>query len=254
MQRILDIDLDFFVHGAAHWVAYDGDRLDADEFPPWPLDDAIAFLRRECGLTRRLPGLVVERHGELFDRWRDAIAAGHLAPPLSVTHVDAHADLGMGDAGYVHLMSELLFEPVEQRRFPKTGDSGMDDGNWVSFAVACGWVGELIYVFNTTDSRPEDILSYVMEGFDPSAAHIRLAAVNKRDINDLWMLDNKTKVVQHYEPRVPFRTVSFRDFRADRPFDVICLTRSAAFTPAASDALFDEIRDRFIDEVALSDV
>lgn len=254
MQRILDIDLDFFVHGAAHWVAYDGDRLDADEFPPWPLDDAIAFLRRECGLTRRLPGLVVERHGELFDRWRDAIAAGYLAPPLSVTHVDAHADLGMGDAGYVHLMSELLFEPVEQRRFPKTGESGMDDGNWVSFAVACGWVGELIYVFNTTDPRPEDILSYVMEGFDPSAAHIRLAAVNKRDINDLWMLDNKTKVVQHYEPRVPFRTVSFLNFRADRPFNVICLTRSAAFTPAASDALFDEIRDRFIDEGALSGV
>jgi len=45
MQRILDIDLDFFVNGAAHWVAYDGDRLEPKEFRPWPLEDAIAFLR-----------------------------------------------------------------------------------------------------------------------------------------------------------------------------------------------------------------
>ena len=57
MQRILDIDLDFFVNGAAHWVAYDGDRLDPKEFRPWPLEDAIAFLRKECGLflTGRRP-------------------------------------------------------------------------------------------------------------------------------------------------------------------------------------------------------
>jgi len=36
------------------------------------------------------------------------------------------------------------------------------------------------------------------------------------------------------------------------PFDVVCLARSPAYTPAESDALFDEIRDLFIDEAAVS--
>jgi hypothetical protein len=252
VQRILDIDLDFFVDGAAHWLAYEGNRLDVDEYPPWPLEDALAFLRNHCGLSQRLPGFVVERHGELFGRWRDAIDAGALTPPLSVTHVDAHADLGMGDAGYVHLMSELLFKPVHERRLPKPGPSGMDDGNWLSFAVACRWIGELTYVFNTVGPQPSDILAYVMEGFDPHAAYIQLAAVEKSDIDELWMRLDKTPVVKHYEPKVPFRAVPFRTFQADHAFDVICLTRSAAFTPAASDAIFDEIRAQFIDEAALT--
>lgn len=252
MQRVLDIDLDFFVDGAAHWMSYEGERLDADEFPPWPVDDALAFLRNKCGLTRRLPGFVVERHGELFACWRDAIVAGDLMPPLSVTHVDAHADLGMGDAGYVHLMSELLFRSVADRRFPEMGDSGMDDGNWVSFAIACRWVGELTYVYNRAQPEPEDIFAYVMEGFDPRAPNVQLAAIDKRHIDELSMaLDDKTQLVQRLEPKVPFRAVSFLDFDADDAFDVICLTRSAAFTPAESDVLFEQIRDLFIDETAL---
>jgi hypothetical protein len=38
-------------------------------------------------LTGRLPGLVVEHHGELFARWRDAIDAAILHAPFHVTHV-----------------------------------------------------------------------------------------------------------------------------------------------------------------------
>jgi hypothetical protein len=35
---------------------------------------------------------------------------------------------------------------------------------------------------------------------------------------------------------------------APEGFDVICLARSPDFTPAELDPLFDEIRERFIDE------
>jgi hypothetical protein len=35
-------------------------------------------------------------------------------------------------------------------------------------------------------------------------------------------------------------------------FDLICLSRSPSFTPAAADAVYDEIRSRFIDENALA--
>ena len=75
MQRVLDLDLDFFVDGVAHWREPDRGRLDADEYPAWSLDGTLNFLQTRCGLTERLPGFVVGDHGELFYRWRDAIDA-----------------------------------------------------------------------------------------------------------------------------------------------------------------------------------
>lgn len=82
MQRVLDLDLDFFVYGVEHWRDRDHGRLDPEDYPAWSLHETLAFLQTGCGLTGRLPGFVVEHHGELFARWRDAIDAGVLrAPP-----------------------------------------------------------------------------------------------------------------------------------------------------------------------------
>jgi hypothetical protein len=43
--------------------------------------------------------------------------------------------------------------------------------------------------------------------------------------------------------------VSWPDFEAEEPDDIVCLARSPEFTPAESDALFDSIREGFIHEV-----
>lgn len=56
----------------------------------------------------------------------------------------------------------------------------------------------------------------------------------------------------HLEPPFPFRTISWLDYRAEQPFDFVCLTRSPDYTPASSDPLFDVIRERFIDEASLA--
>ncbi len=39
------------------------------------------------------------------------------------------------------------------------------------------------------------------------------------------------------------------DFRATEPFDLVCIARSPAFTPASADAIYDEIRGRYIEEL-----
>jgi hypothetical protein len=113
--RVLDLDLDFFLSGTAHYVDSAGERPSAEEYPPWPLDLAIAFLTQRCQLDARRPGFVVEHHNELFYRWGEAIEAGQMTKQLEVVHVDAHADLGLGDASYAYLMGELAFEPIEDR-------------------------------------------------------------------------------------------------------------------------------------------
>jgi hypothetical protein len=249
MQHVLDLDLDFFVQGVASWRGRDHDRLDADAFPAWDAADAHSFLRERCGLDRPVPGVVVEHHGELFSRWRDVIQAGVLVPPFHVTHVDAHADLGLGDSGYAYLMTSLLFERPEDRRTPREGQGGLDDGNYLAFAVACRWLSELIYVFN--EGGGDDLLIYHLEGFDPHAERLQLVGVRSRKELSENLLTPAELKIDHREPPVPFKSMRWDEFQADHPFDFICLSHSPSFTPVESDGIFDEIRRRFIDEAGI---
>lgn len=246
---MLDLDLDFFVHGTAHWRDRGAGRLADDDYPAWSLDETLDFLQTRCGLRGRLPGIVVEHHGELFARWRDAIDAGHLRAPFHVTHADAHADLGLGDAGYMHLMTDLLFREPEERR---NAGEALTDGNYLAFAIGCRWLAGLDYVYNRDNPEglnPGDIMPYVMEGFRSDADHIQLAALTRQQIEQLWSLHEARS--SRLEPRIPFRALGWPQFNATAPFDVICLARSPEYTPATCDALFDTIRGRFIDELAL---
>lgn len=245
MTRILDVDLDFFMHRAAHWLEVGRGRLDAVEYPPWSKDEGLAFLRDQCGLASPLPGFVVENHGELFELWAAALDDRRLTLPLSVTHVDAHSDLGLGDATYIKVLIELLFLPVEKRRAGAA--EIVNDGNYLAMTIACRWLSDLTLVRNSLGGgRPSDLMPYYMENFDLDASNIELAAMT-RDQFDRRSHD-RDYVVAAVEPKVPLQHMGWRGFRAPRTFDVICLAHSPDFTPVELDSLFDEIRERFIDE------
>jgi len=246
-MRVLDIDLDFFLDEVAHWINADAGRLDAADYPPWTTEKTLRFLETQCKLTRKVPGVAVERHGDVFARWRDAIDRGVLEPPFSVTHVDAHADLGLGDAGYIYLLTELVFDPPDARRFPRVGHEGFTDGNWLSFAVACRWISDLVYVFNTDDERPNDLMVCVMEGFNTRADNIQLAGLTREQLDNA--LYQRAWEAEHLEPKVPFEAVPWARFESPGPPDFISLARSPGFTPSESDALYGLIRERFVDEL-----
>ncbi len=251
MTRILDLDLDFFLHGAVHHAGRGDERPDAEYCPPWNPDELIRFLEGPCGLSGPLPGLVVTHHGELFPIWRRAINAGRFEAPFHVTHIDAHADIGLGDAGFVQIVTDLLHRPPEDRLHPHSNRYGLGDGNWLAFAVACRWVGEMVYVYN--DDGGDDILALHMEGFDPDAQNLQLKAISKEEYerNTFSLPDAH---IDHYEPLVPLRSVAWREFRSEGPYDVICLAQSPPFTPPQADELFQLIRERYVDEHALADV
>lgn len=248
MLRVLDLDLDFFLYETAHWRA-DEERLDSSEFPPWDLSDAISFLENRCRLSTRLPGFVVENHGELFRLWRESVQTGRFNAPFHVTHVDAHADLGLGDSGYVDLMADLLYREPEDRLEPREGEGGLGDGNYLAFSIACRWLSGLTYVYN--DGGGGDLMTYHLEGFDPNASCIQLKAMRKPEIEKLLGLLVRGEGIQvdRLEPAIPFAHLNWRNFEADQPFDFICLARSPSYTPAEADVIFDEIRHRFIEEV-----
>lgn len=246
MQRVLDIDLDFFVTPVVHWPS-DTDRPDASEYSVWPTAEALRFLREQCGLDRKLPGFVTENHGELFPLWRGVVESRALTPPFHVTHVDAHADLGLGDAGYSYLMTSLLYEPVGERVHPTVDSmSGLNDGNFLLFAIACHWIGELHYVFGAGGGSDELVLA--MEGFNPKAERIQLSAMSKSQLNSLLHHHDRT-LIPSEEPTVPYRSLRWEQFQTDGPYDFVCLTRSPPYTPATADVLYDAIRGAFIDPI-----
>ncbi len=264
-MRVLDLDLDFFLCGTAHYVDSADERLDADEYPPWRLDIAITFLAERCLLNGRRPGFVVEHHNELFYRWGEAFEAGQMSKPLEVVHVDAHADLGLGDSSYIYLMRELAFEPIETRyeilrgRRPDSrsemldlGNYALTDGNWLMFALACGWLSNLTYVTNSCaeasdGARPGDLMYVLMQDFDLQAEDLQVVGTRE---DFLQNSRGRPKVIDHRDPPVPFTTNVWREYQASESFDIVCLTRSPEYTPADADSIFDAVVERFIDEAA----
>jgi hypothetical protein len=243
MQRVLDLDLDAFAYGSEYWLSRDAPRLDPEEYPPWELDKVVAFLESQCLLSRPLPGFVVEHHGELFCRWRDAIDEGLLVPPFHVTHVDAHADLGQRDSGFIYLLTELLHQPLEARRKPKVGHDGLGDGNYLAFAIANRWISELTYAiggrYEGLDDEvdyawtPVDLLWLLFEDFDPETRTIRLPVLEARNLHEHPGSREHLKPLS-LEPPVSFSWEECRHFVAAGPYDVICLAGSPAYTSKGS--------------------
>lgn len=246
-MRVLDLDLDFFLHGVAHHRASDDDRLDSEYAEPWSIDSTMEFLRGRCGLNGRFPGAVVEHHGEVFERWRSAIRLGTLKTPFHVTHVDAHADLGLGDAGYVPLVTSLLYREVSDRDGGRERPAGLGDGNFLAFAIACRWISDLAYIHN--DDGGDDLLALHMANCDPEASSIELKAMPRSEM-ERWLYGRDMPCWDRIEPAVPFRQSRWDCFVAEGVYDAVCLCRSPGFTPAASDQLFEIIRREFIDETS----
>jgi hypothetical protein len=134
------------------------------------------------------------------------------------------------------------------------GNYAVTDGNWLMFALACGWLSALTYVTNSCAEasdgrRPGDLMSVLMQGFDMQADHLQV--VGTRD--KFWQHGRiRPQAIGRRDPSVPFTTDVWREYRALEPFDVVCLTRSPEYTPAEADPIFEAIVERFIDDVALS--
>lgn len=245
MRRVLDIDLDFFVEDVVYWPDQ-STRPDPELHRVWPEDDALRFLCDRCGLRGPLPGFVTENHGELFFAWRSAIERGRLTPPFHVTHVDAHADLGLGDAGYVYLLNELIALPPDERTDPPRGASGLTDGNHLAYAIACRWLAELEYVYCRGGGSDE--LALVMQDGDPKASAVQLSPMTEAERRRVGLRGDPV-VLDEAEPAVPYRSVRAEDYQAIGDFDFVCLTRSPPYTPTTADSLFDLICSEFIVEV-----
>jgi hypothetical protein len=142
--------------------------------------------------------------------------------------------------------------PTGKRLVPDTADRNdrTDRGKFLLFAIACRWINDLEYVYG--EGGGEDELPYAMQGFDRSADHVQLAAMTESAFRN-WNfgLSGRQPSVSHLEPSVGYRSGRWEQLRSEQPYDLVCLTRSPLYTPAAADPLYAAIASTFVETIQL---
>lgn len=226
-MRVLDIDLDFFLSNVCELANVNDRPVGCD---PWPADAVRAFLEMRLGLSRvhPLPGAVFETHDGALRFWKEQMDAGELKAPFHVTHVDAHADLGIGRPGPAFVLESVLTRPPEARveieRYYET--QKLDEANYLLFALAFRWISSLDNVRNP-NSRPDMPDRFCFEGA------IRLNS----------SVAALVPALDFHEPAIPFHVFDdWRRFRTAEKYDFVTLAISPRYTPRTADRLINVIR------------
>jgi hypothetical protein len=241
---VLDIDLDFFLSGIAARQAPRGQRL-SEDLTPWSEAAVCQFLEGQCGLdsSRPVPGKFVEEHDAVFNEWRSLILAQRLNVPFDVVHVDAHADLGMGDGSWHYVSTDLLHRPAHARSTPVSGGAaGLNQGNFLLFAIACRWIRALTFVYHPDSkvgSGLRDIPKTAMKNYDVDGPLIQLKKLSAQTPAGIRPEDG---AVIDLEPEVPWHPVAGADYKASAKFDFVFLTRSPRDPPPAADTIVGVVR------------
>lgn len=237
-MKVLDIDLDYFLNDIALHRTDSGNRL-SSEYVPWGESEVRSFLELKCGLSlhRKLKGKIIRHHDESFNIWRDMHLNDEINNGLEVTHIDAHADLGLGDSGWVEIMTDLLHKDVDDRVYPKK----ISCGNYLAYAIACRWIKKLTYVTHPEWSDYCDIPWLLMKGFEDSSGAIQLKKYEKGTVPDVMNI----KKIQplSLEPEVPFNIVSNTDYKTSEQYEYLIIAQSPGYTPKSSDSLLELFKE-----------
>ena len=224
-MRFLDLDLDFFLNKNPYYSGAENTRL-GSPYKPWSRLRVRRFLEKQCGLSVGTPllGRTVESHHRVIDFWRSLIESGDLKAPFDVTHIDAHPDLSV--RGGLRLAAGMLF--IE----PGRGCSPLEEeyansGNYLTYAIAYGWVAHLVWIplLVTSRSPNQDDVDPGRSGQVKSIAAKGTAGYPPNE------------VTRPPQPGVPFIVIPWQHFIAAGSFDYMILSKSPGFTPPESDAL-----------------
>jgi hypothetical protein len=243
--NILDIDIDLFVDPRPWRKA--ADRLSPTEYQPWSIQAVETYLTERCGLKRDypLPGAIVAYHHEVFDCWKKLTASGQLETPFQLTHLDSHADMGMGDGSCGYIMGDLLYREAIERQNPRRdGITGLLEGNYVSFALACGWISSVTYVHHpqlfAKNGKLHDIPNCMFRGYDPRCGVLQLKTLPPECLDPITRLTDFTPV--SLESEIPIQFIDREDFLADESFPFVFVAHSPNYTPRTADPILDVIR------------
>lgn len=228
--KVLNLDIDAFVTPIALYRGPDDGRLSAEDYSCRTPDEFRQYLEKGCGLSRtnKPRGCIVTQHDELFPVWRSLIASGDMESSVHLYHLDAHDDLGggLGDDSHEEVQSRVLLKPVESR--PHVPWSAMNSGNYLLYALACRWISALTLI-----RHPEDFQAVPKNLLSDDGKHIQLRP---------WSQGAPVTAASR-EPSIPLDVIPIDDFAMQEEPSWVFVATSPVFTPPASDALIEVVRE-----------
>ena len=227
-MNILDLDLDFFQNGRITQCF--GSNI--GNVTAWSQSDVIDYIENNLNLKgKKRPGRIFLKHDKAFFFWRDLISKNKLQFPFHIDHVDAHSDLciGYGNPDWVPFMNQYMNQYYANRQnFPL---SGMNEGNYLCYAIAKKWISSLNFIFNDTDKtyNGQDYSHLIMENFDTNGNKIQLRGfVNLIGSETDCPVDMKRKI-KNTDPPVPFCRIPGSQFRSNIDYDFVNLSISPQY-------------------------
>lgn len=176
------------------------------------------------------------------------ILEGKLEPPIEVVHVDAHADLGLGDASWKYIIGEILHRPIDERYYPEIGGwSGLNEGNFLAFALACRWIKKLVYVHHP--DAGDDTIHFYCKDFDENSGYLEMPKYDNNLLSNPYFYKDHNPI--SFEPVVPYQLIEGSKYYSDERFSYAFLTQSPKYTPRSSDGLMPVIME-YIDIIETS--
>ncbi|MGP4105488.1 hypothetical protein [Virgibacillus sp. L01] len=246
-MRILDIDMDFFLDGIAHWQNGE-ERLNDEDFKPWNEEEFKRFLEDKCLLSKDNPikGRIIKEHNEAFFFWDELIKEHGLMTPFHVTHIDAHSDTGLGDSGYIYIMGELMLQPIEKRReLLKLDKVWM--GNYLSYAMACGWISDINFV--VPEFWENEMFSGHLKNFSDDCMAFQFKGFKDIDIGMSYeRIVGRMISPTTIDDEIPFKIIRNKEYQAEEKYDRIVFCQSPSYTPQKADYMLEVIKPYIIEE------
>lgn len=245
-MKILDIDMDFFLDGIAHFISGD-DRLSDEDYKPWNEEDFRNFLEQNCLLSKENPikGRVIKEHNEAFFFWDELLDKEILKKPFHVTHIDAHSDTGLGDSGYTYILGELMLLPLEKRREMLNLEK-VWMGNYLSYAMACGWISDINFV--VPEIWDTEIMTCYLKDFSDDSMAFQFKGYEGGDIGMRYERITRGAIPHKtVDEEIPFRIYRNKEFQAVEKFDYVIFCQSPSYTPKNADYMLEVIREYILE-------
>ena len=234
MNRLLDIDLDFFLADCCP-LADKGKRPDLTGHEPLNEKDVRRFLEQNLGLSKHnpIPARLFETHDKALSFWQELINSRKISTPFCVTHIDAHSDLGIGYPGPGYVLNTVICTKPEKRididRYYSINE--LDEANYLLFALGFRWIAELDNIRNPLSRRdvPKDLLLKDESGNINAIQLKSFASQFLRNING----DEPITAYRQYD--------DYDAYKSDCAFDYGSLAISPRYAPKEADELIDII-------------
>jgi len=234
---VLSLDIDFFVDPIAHDEPIGSDdRLSDTNYSTDPDAIVTSFLEKQCLLTMDspVPGFAIRDHDAAWDVLR-FFHEQRQHCPVDLIHIDAHSDLGMGDPGYVYLLTKWLRPSPSSE--PKRAWGGMNLANWLAFAAAGNLVRKIEFV--PRNHPPSDLFPYYLDPPPPSVAtRLVFRDVTESELStevngqeNPWPFLQSKKIIRS----VPWKTTPMAKFKMATAPDFVIVCQSPQFTPPSAD-------------------